>query len=225
MKIDLSGLSFGDDGRTILGNDQLRKLEAGIDVTAGGDIDAYSTHFYAPKGQTKLTAGEELNLLAVEGQHYQQLQTVTTSRFVGIKIKNKDYTRSELAEASLPVKVIAQGVNTRSGWDTVLEGTEFHTSLGGAVIQAGVGDKARADAKIILKGITDKVTTESQSQSNAVVWQRISGQGSTVETLKLPKFDGPSAPTLSAPGGYIADIPKGDLKTEISTRRARLPVC
>lgn len=193
-------------------------LDAGqsIDVTAGGDIDAYSTHFYAPKGQTKLTAGEELNLLAVEGQHYQQLQTVTTSRFVGIKIKNKDYTRSELAEASLPVKVIAQGVNTRSGWDTVLEGTEFHTSLGGAVIQAGVGDKARADAKIILKGITDKVTTESQSQSNAVVWQRISGQGSTVETLKLPKFDGPSAPTLSAPGGYIADIPKGDLKTEIS---------
>lgn len=36
MKIDLSGLSFGDDGRTVLGNDQLRQLEAGIDVTAGG---------------------------------------------------------------------------------------------------------------------------------------------------------------------------------------------
>ncbi|HID8704457.1 TPA: DUF637 domain-containing protein, partial [Neisseria meningitidis] len=36
-----------------------------------------------------------------------------------------------------------------------------------------------------------------------------------VETLKLPSFEGPALPKLTAPGGYIADIPKGNLKTEI----------
>ncbi|WP_373814992.1 DUF637 domain-containing protein, partial [Neisseria dentiae] len=41
------------------------------------------------------------------------------------------------------------------------------------------------------------------------------GQGSTVETLKLPSFEGPELPKLTAPGGYIADIPKGNLKAEI----------
>ncbi|WP_373814263.1 DUF637 domain-containing protein, partial [Neisseria dentiae] len=39
--------------------------------------------------------------------------------------------------------------------------------------------------------------------------------GSTVETLKLPSFEGPELPKLTAPGGYIADIPKGNLKAEI----------
>ncbi|EJU54917.1 hypothetical protein NMEN93004_1144 [Neisseria meningitidis 93004] len=31
----------------------------------------------------------------------------------------------------------------------------------------------------------------------------------------MPSFTGPVAPVLTAPGGYIADIPKGNLKTEI----------
>ncbi|HEZ2996433.1 TPA: S-layer family protein, partial [Neisseria meningitidis] len=39
--------------------------------------------------------------------------------------------------------------------------------------------------------------------------------GSNIETLQLPSFTGPVAPVLSAPGGYIVDIPKGNLKTEI----------
>ncbi|HEZ4469426.1 TPA: S-layer family protein, partial [Neisseria meningitidis] len=41
--------------------------------------------------------------------------------------------------------------------------------------------------------------------------------GSNIETLQLPSFTGPVAPVLSAPGGYIVDIPKGNLKTQIET--------
>ncbi|ELK99629.1 DUF637 domain-containing protein, partial [Neisseria meningitidis] len=47
------------------------------------------------------------------------------------------------------------------------------------------------------------------------VWQKQAGRGSTIETLKLPSFESPTPPKLSAPGGYIVDIPKGNLKTEI----------
>ena len=78
----------------------------------------------------------------------------------------------------------------------------------------GIG-KARADAKIILKGIVNRIQTEEKLESNSTVWQKQAGSGSTVETLKLPSFEGPALPKLTAPGGYIADIPKGNLKTEI----------
>ncbi|HEZ1426992.1 TPA: DUF637 domain-containing protein, partial [Neisseria meningitidis] len=82
-------------------------------------------------------------------------------------------------------------------------------------IQAGVGEKARADAKIILKGIVNRIQSEEKLETNSTVWQKQAGRGSTIETLKLPSFESPTPPKLSAPGGYIVDIPKGNLKTEI----------
>ena len=156
-----------------------------------------------------------MQLLAAEGIHQHQLNVQKSTRFIGIKVGKSNYSKNELNETKLPVRVIAQTAKTRSGWDTVLEGTEFKTTLSGADIQAGVGEKARADAKIILKGIVNRIQTEEKLESNSTVWQKQAGSGSTVETLKLPSFEGPALPKLTAPGGYIADIPKGNLKTEI----------
>ena len=158
-----------------------------------------------------------MQLLAAEGIHQHQLNVQKSTRFIGIKVGKSNYSKNELNETKLPVRVIAQTAKTRSGWDTVLEGTEFKTTLSGADIQAGVGEKARADAKIILKGIVNRIQTEEKLESNSTVWQKQAGSGSTVETLKLPSFEGPALPKLTAPGGYIADIPKGNLKTEIET--------
>ncbi|HFC8462640.1 TPA: DUF637 domain-containing protein [Neisseria meningitidis] len=138
-----------------------------------------------------------------------------STRFIGIKVGKSNYSKNELNETKLPVRVIAQTAKTRSGWDTVLEGTEFKTTLAGADIQAGVGEKARADAKIILKGIVNRIQSEEKLETNSTVWQKQAGRGSTIETLKLPSFESPTPPKLSAPGGYIVDIPKGNLKTEI----------
>ena len=156
-----------------------------------------------------------MQLLAAEGIHQHQLNVQKSTRFIGIKVGKSNYSKNELNETKLPVRVIAQTAKTRSGWDTVLEGTEFKTTLSGADIQAGVGEKVRADAKIILKGIVNRIQTEEKLESNSTVWQKQAGSGSTVETLKLPSFEGPALPKLTAPGGYIADIPKGNLKTEI----------
>ncbi|HEZ1717287.1 TPA: S-layer family protein [Neisseria meningitidis] len=156
-----------------------------------------------------------MQLLAAEGIHQHQLNVQKSTRFIGIKVGKSNYSKNELNETKLPVRVIAQTAKTRSGWDTVLEGTEFKTTLSGADIQAGVGEKARADAKIILKGIVNRIQTEEKLESNSTVWQKQAGSGSTVETLKLPSFEGPALSKLTAPGGYIADIPKGNLKTEI----------
>ncbi|HEZ3917817.1 TPA: S-layer family protein, partial [Neisseria meningitidis] len=105
----------------------------------------------------------------------------------------------------------------QSGWDTKLQGTQFETTLGGATIRAGVGEQARADAKIILEGIKTTIHNETVSSSKSALWQKQAGRGSNIETLQLPSFTGPVAPVLSAPGGYIVDIPKGNLKTQIET--------
>lgn len=120
-------------------------------------------------------------------------------------------------QTALPSRVVAESANLQSGWDTKLQGTQFETTLGGAVIRAGVGDQARADAKIILEGIKSSIHTEIVSSSKSALWQKQAGRGSNIETLQLPSFTGPVAPVLSAPGGYIVDIPKGNLKTEIET--------
>lgn len=187
----------------------------GITLQAGSNIEANTTRFNAPAGKVALVAGEELQLLAEEGIHKHELDVQKSSRFIGIKVSKSNYSKNELNETKLPVHVISQTAATRSGWDTVLEGTEFKTTLAGADIQAGVGEKARADAKIILKGIVNRIQSEEKLETNSTVWQKQAGQGSTVETLKLPSFESPTPPVLSAPGGYIVDIPKGNLKTEI----------
>ncbi|OUC17677.1 hypothetical protein BC458_10265 [Neisseria meningitidis] len=156
-----------------------------------------------------------MQLLAEEGIHKHELDVQKSRRFIGIKVGKSNYSKNELNETKLPVRVIAQTAKTRSGWDTVLEGTEFKTTLAGADIQAGVGEKARVDAKIILKGIVNRIQSEEKLETNSTVWQKQAGRGSTIETLKLPSFESPTPPKLSAPGGYIVDIPKGNLKTEI----------
>ncbi|CWP23943.1 hemagglutinin/hemolysin-related protein TpsA [Neisseria meningitidis] len=156
-----------------------------------------------------------MQLLAAEGIHKHELDVQKSRRFIGIKVGKSNYSKNELNETKLPVRVVAQTAATRSGWDTVLEGTEFKTTLAGADIQAGVGEKARVDAKIILKGIVNRIQSEEKLETNSTVWQKQAGRGSTIETLKLPSFESPTPPKLSAPGGYIVDIPKGNLKTEI----------
>ncbi|EQD00560.1 filamentous hemagglutinin family N-terminal domain protein, partial [Neisseria meningitidis NM3141] len=187
----------------------------GITLQAGGNIEANTTRFNAPAGKVTLVAGEELQLLAEEGIHKHELDVQKSRRFIGIKVGKSNYSKNELNETKLPVRVVAQTAATRSGWDTVLEGTEFKTTLAGADIQAGVGEKARADAKIILKGIVNRIQSEEKLETNSTVWQKQAGRGSTIETLKLPSFESPTPPKLTAPGGYIVDIPKGNLKTEI----------
>ncbi|HHS2128225.1 TPA: DUF637 domain-containing protein, partial [Neisseria meningitidis] len=189
----------------------------GIDIKSGGSIDAYATVFDAPKGSINIEAGRKLTLYAVEELNYDKLDSHKKRKFLGITYDKVHDTSTQQMQTALPSRVVAESANLQSGWDTKLQGTQFETTLGGAVIRAGVGDQARADAKIILEGIKSSIHTETVSSSKSALWQKQAGRGSNIETLQLPSFTGPVAPVLSAPGGYIVDIPKGNLKTEIET--------
>ncbi|HFC6123456.1 TPA: DUF637 domain-containing protein [Neisseria meningitidis] len=187
----------------------------GIDIKSGGSIDAYATVFDAPKGSINIEAGRKLTLYAVEELNYDKLDSHKKRKFLGITYDKVHDTSTQQMQTALPSRVVAESANLQSGWDTKLQGTQFETTLGGAVIRAGVGDQARADAKIILEGIKSSIHTETVSSSKSALWQKQAGRGSNIETLQLPSFTGSVAPVLSAPGGYIVDIPKGNLKTEI----------
>ncbi len=187
----------------------------GIDIKSGGNIDAYATAFDAPKGSINIEAGRKLTLYAVEELNYDKLDSQKRRRFLGISYSKAHDTTTQVMKTALPSRVVAESANLQSGWDTKLQGTQFETTLGGAVIRAGVGEQARADAKIILEGIKTTIHNETVSSSKSTLWQKQAGRGSNIETLQLPSFTGPVAPVLSAPGGYIVDIPKGNLKTEI----------
>ena len=195
------------------------KLSAsqGIEIKSGGSIDVYATQFDAPKGAVHIEAGRKLTLLAVDEINYNKLDSHKKRKFLGITYDKVHDTSTQQMQTALPSRVVAESANLQSGWDTKLQGTQFETTLGGAVIRAGVGDQARADAKIILEGIKSSIHTETVSSSKSALWQKQAGRGSNIETLQLPSFTGPVAPVLSAPGGYIVDIPKGNLKTEIET--------
>ncbi|HEZ1472109.1 TPA: S-layer family protein [Neisseria meningitidis] len=187
----------------------------GIDIKSGGSIDAYATAFDAPKGSINIEVGRKLTLYAVEELNYDKLDSQKRRRFLGISYSKAHDTTTQVMKTALPSRVVAESANLQSGWDTKLQGTQFETTLGGATIRAGVGEQARADAKIILEGIKSSIHTETVSSSKSTLWQKQAGRGSNIETLQLPSFTGPVAPVLTAPGGYIVDIPKGNLKTEI----------
>ena len=82
-----------------------------------------------------------------------------------------------------------------------------------------MGEKARADARIIVEGVKTTVQQSRTSKSDAVVWQTLTNAGSNTETLALPSFAGGG--TFSAPGGLSVQIPEGDFKSQISKLSAQ----
>lgn len=86
---------------------------------------------------------------------------------------------------------------------------------GTATFQPRVGDKARADARLILEGVKGVISQASTNQSNNVIWQSMSNSGSNIETLLMPSFIGPNTPVFAGP--LTVQIPAGDFKTQVQT--------
>lgn len=207
------------------------KLNAGsIRINAGDNFNAYGTSFNAspmvvrnialtvlPVGARSIaiTAGDKASFYAVEASSTTDVDTVKKSSWAGIKYNTTKYNDSRYLFEPLPAELIGNGVDIKSGGDTRLQATIFKT-MDGATITAGVGAEAKADAKIIFEGVKRREDLSHTEESNSVVWQKQAGQGSSTETLLLPRFEGPVAPKFSAGGGLVFQVPeKGGVRTEI----------
>jgi len=89
---------------------------------------------------------------------------------------------------------------------------------GTALFQAGVGEKPRADARILLEGLKHSVSERRTLEAESTLWQKQLDQGSVLETLVLPSFSGPGQPRFEAPGGLDVQLPgASEFKTQIAS--------
>jgi filamentous hemagglutinin len=196
-----------------------------IEVKAGTSISTYGTKFNASRNLA-LTAGDGINYFAVTDQ---KLETAKRNERTGwgigglfsIKVSSGSYSNSLFQLSGQPTVLQSQGdILSNSGSNQLLQGTKV--SYGGtAAFNAGVGERARVDARIILEGIKNSTTQTRTQEANYVVWQKMVNQGTSQETLVLPSFTGPSKPTFTAPGGLSVQIAEGDFKSQIITLGAQ----
>jgi hypothetical protein len=119
-------------------------------------------------------------------------QIATLSQQPGMGYLNELAARSDLNWQ--PVKLahvkwdFKQYLKTKSRYGSqLLQGT--YVSYGtGASFQTRVGEKARADARIILEGIKNSVLEQRTKDANYVVWQKKIDQGSLRETLVISTY-------------------------------------
>ncbi len=193
---------------------------AGQDITvkAGNNLNTYATQFNA-SGKLNLEAGDAINYYAVSNQQDISESTEKKKSWIGIRYDTSNKKSSAQKITGQPTQLQSQyELFSTSGGNQLLQGTKVSAG-GGYVFAAGVGDKARSDARITLEGVKNTVKESEVAKNNWVVWQKEVGSASTVETLALPSFAGGG--TFTAPGGLSVQIPAGDFKNQIETLSAQ----
>ena len=188
-----------------------------LEIKAGNSVNTFATKLTA-RQNLSLFAGDRINYYAVYDQVDTNATTYKTSSFVGIKYNSSTSTNSRSVLTGQPTQLQSQqDILSQSGGNQLLQGTRVSYGRS-ATFQAGVGEKARADARIILEGLRNSTTQTRTKEANYVVWQKQINQGSLVETLTLPSFSGPTKPVFNAPGGLSVQLPQAsDFKGQIST--------
>jgi hypothetical protein len=119
-------------------------------------------------------------------------------------------------EAQVTQLQSAGELTTQSGGDTLLQGTRIAAAQ--TTLEVGVGDKAQADATLILEGAKSRLDTSHTVNKKSLVWQSQSGQGESTETLTLVNIQGPV--TLQAQK-IVAQLPEGNFKTQLEKQAAQ----
>lgn len=172
-----------------------------INIRSQGDTVLYSTLMEAKDGGKIDIQAKNIKLLVTDEINRKEVSTRTKSSFWGLKYNDSKSNNSYKEIAQLPVKAKADFINTKSDYDTLIQGAEFKY-LKGASVQAG--------GNIILLPATTKVEEATKKEKNSVVWQSMQDKGSVTETAKLPSFNGPTTPIFQATGGLIVQIPIGE---------------
>ncbi|NNP76179.1 hemagglutinin [Acinetobacter sp. Ac_3412] len=172
-----------------------------INLKSLGDTTLYSTEMAASTGGKVDIKARNLKLLVTDELNKKETTTRKKSSFWGLKYNDTKTNNSYKELTQVPVKAKGDYINTRTDYDTIIQGAEFNY-LKAASVQAG--------GKIELLPATNLVENTSTKKSNSVVWQSMQDKGSITETAKLPSFNGPSAPEFKAAGGLVVQIPVGE---------------
>ncbi|MCW8200783.1 hypothetical protein D8B23_20910, partial [Verminephrobacter aporrectodeae subsp. tuberculatae] len=142
-----------------------------IEVKAGNDLNTYGTQFRASRNLT-VQAGDEIHYYAVGDQQYISETTHRERSFWNILTWDRSTTiNSTQLLAGQPTQLQSQSdILSNSGGNQLLQGTQVRYG-GTAAFNPGVGERARADAQIILELLTNTVTQTRTQDANYIVWQ------------------------------------------------------
>lgn len=197
-----------------------------IQLQSGGDLDLYGARLNA-SGEASLSAGGELHAYAVQDVHsVMDRKKVVRAPGIGALLlgedptfrRRKTETRDSTTRDDAQVTQLQSvgELTTQSGGDTLLQGTRIAAAQ--TTLEVGVGDKAQADAALILEGAKSRLDTSHTVNKKSFVWQSQSGQGESTETLSLVNIQGPV--TFQAQK-IIAQLPEGNFKTQLEKQAAQ----
>lgn len=131
-----------------------------IKLKAGNGIEADATKFYAPKGKVNITAGEALNLIAVEGQHYHHPYGAGSGAAAGATGTAASTTASmqTAALASLYSQAAVTLINNKGNIGKTLKELGKSSTVKNLVVAAATA------------GIADKVGTSSIATWSDTPW-------------------------------------------------------
>lgn len=201
--------------REYLKNKPVSLFGQDIEIKAGNNISTYGTRLHASR-YLNMEAGDAIHYYAVYDQQDISDTTYQKKSLWGLVTWDRNTTTNTSTKLSGQPTVLQSlgDILSSSGGNQLLQGTRV--SYGGhANFQAGVGEKARSDARIILEGLKNSVYQQRTQKSDYLVWQELANNGSYIETLAMPSFSGPRLPVFSAPGGLTVQIPAGELRTQI----------
>ena len=187
-----------------------------ISIKAGNNIETYATRLNA-SNNLRIEAGDQALYYAVSNQTDHRDTTYKSSSWIGIRYdKSTEHNTTRISTPMVSQLYASNGnLTSYSGGNQLFQGTQ--AVYYSRDIRAGVGERARADARIILEGVKTEVYKQRTKESNYVVWQRQVNQGSNTETLTLPSFTGTVNTPFKAPGGISVQIPAGESRSQIAT--------
>jgi filamentous hemagglutinin len=187
-----------------------------ISIKAGNNVETYATRLNA-SNNLRIEAGDQALYYAVRNETDHHDTTHQRRSWIGIRYdKSTEHSTTRISTPMVTHLYAWNGnLTSYSGGDQLYQGTV--ANYYSRDIQAGVGECARADARIILEGVKTEVFQQRTKESNYVVWQKQLNQGSRTETLTLPSFTGTVNTPFKAPGGITVQIPEGDMRSQIAT--------
>ena len=124
---------------------------ASVRVSAGNDLSTYGTRITST-GRVYLQVGGAASYYAVHDQATSRDDRDISDGFLGIQYSSSSSSSSRVETVSLSTRMQTEAeLVSSSGGDTLLQGTQVRAA-GGYAFKAGVGDKAKADARITLEG-------------------------------------------------------------------------
>lgn len=167
-----------------------------IYLKSKGDSILYSTSMFA-YNDIDLQA-KNIKLLVTDEINRKETISRKKSSFLGLKYNDSTTNASYKELSQLPVKAQADYINTKSEFDTLIQGSEFNYLSGASIVAGGT---------ITLTPATTLIENTLKKEKNSVVWQSMQDKGSITETAQLPQFNGPVLPTFKAAGGLSVQIP------------------